>query len=170
MTYVISLGALALMIGLDQLTKYLAVTHLLPIGEYQLIDGVFRLSFVENRGMAFGLLAGGRWVFILLTVLVLGAVVYYYIKLPKTRSTLLTRMALTVVCAGALGNFIDRVRQGYVVDFFYFHWFEFPVFNVADIFVVCGTISLCVLIILGDVADKKKGKAAKEANANADTD
>ena len=147
MSFILAAAAVLVMVGIDQLVKYLAVTKLAPIGEYPLIEGVFKLSFVENRGAAFGLMQGFRWVFIVLTGVVLIALAVYFVKLPRTKETRLFRVMLTVLCAGALGNFVDRVRQGYVVDMFYFHWFEFPVFNVADILVVCSTIFLCIMIL-----------------------
>jgi len=174
MSYIIAMAAIAAMIGLDQWVKHLAVAHLQNAPDIPLIEGVFRLAYVENRGAAFGLLEGARWVFVVLTVIVLGAIVVYFIRLPKTKQTRLLRGALIVLCGGALGNFIDRARQGYVVDMFYFHWFEFPVFNVADILTVVSTFLLCAMIIfprafktefiLGE--DKKKN--AEEAYADHD--
>jgi len=176
MTYVFSLLAIAALVALDQYVKYLAVVNLAPIREYPLWDGVFKLAYVENTGAAFGLLENGRVIFIILTVVVLGLLVFYYIKLPKTKQTRLFRAVLTVLFAGAIGNFIDRARQGYVVDMFYFHWFEFPVFNVADILLVCSTLFICVMILLPKVfgtdfvfgEDKKTAVAESEA-VEADT-
>ena len=179
MSYIIAIAAIAAMIGLDQWVKWLAVTHLQNAPDIPLVEGVFRLAYVENRGAAFGLLDGGRWVFVVLTALVLCAIAVYFVRLPKTKQTRLLRAALIILCGGALGNFIDRARQGYVVDMFYFHWFEFPVFNVADILTVCSTFLLCAMILFpkafktefmlgGEKKETQTENTAEETHADTD--
>ena len=175
MSYIIAVAAIAAMIGLDQWVKHLTVLHLQNGADIPLIEGVFRLTYVENRGAAFGLLTGGRWIFIALTVVVLGAIVVYFIRLPKTKQTCFLRCALVVLCGGALGNFLDRVRQGYVVDMFYFHWFEFPVFNVADILTVAATFAICAMILFPKAfhtefifGEDKKKETTEGAHADCD--
>lgn len=140
------IGALAI-IGLDQLVKSLTVTHLMNQPDINLIDGVFELAYVENRGAAFGMLQNKIWLFALFTSIVLIAMVILYVRLPKTKRYTPLRITLVMLFSGAVGNFIDRIRIGYVVDMFHFYWFEFPVFNVADIFIVVSCGLLVVLML-----------------------
>jgi len=143
------------LLAIDQLTKYLAVVRLAPIGEFVIIDGVFSLLYHENAGMAFGLFQGGRWVFVGLTVVAMGFFVYFYRSLPKTRYHNIMRFLLLVLIGGALGNFVDRLIQGYVVDFFYFSLINFPIFNMADVFLVVSVIALAVMILF--IKEPKSG-------------
>ena len=113
-------------------------------------DGGGRLSgfdVVENRGVAFGMLSGQRWLILVLTGVIAGALIYFYRTLPKKKAYLPLRAALLLVLSGAVGNIIDRVCRGYVVDFFEFTFFDWPVFNVADIYVVAGVILMVLLIV-----------------------
>lgn len=146
MYYIIPILAVAGLIGIDQFTKYLCVQNMSLGQEIPLIDGVFSLQYVENRGAAFGIFQGARWIFIILTIAVIGAIVYYYVKMPKTKVNGYVRLSLVLITAGAVGNAIDRAMQGYVVDFFYFKLIDFAVFNVADSLLVCGTFLLAFLM------------------------
>lgn len=142
------IAALALMLVLlaaDQLTKYLAVRYLKGAADIILIPGVFQLSYLENTGMAWGMLDGMRWLFLLFTLLIAGAVVFLWHKIPFEPKYRAFRILSTVFLAGAFGNAIDRLFRGYVVDFFYFSLINFPVFNVADCYV---TVSLVLLLII----------------------
>lgn len=147
MGVIISLISALAIIGLDQWVKKLTVTHLMNQPDIDLIDGVFELAYVENRGAAFGMLQDKVWVFALFTIIVLLAMVILYIRLPKTGRYKPLKVTLVMLFSGAVGNFIDRVRIGYVVDMFHFYWFEFPVFNVADVFIVisCGLLMILML-------------------------
>ena len=148
----------AALISIDQLTKYLAYTLLKPAGTVSLINGVFSLTYVENQGAAFGLFQGARWFFIIITIVVMCGIVYYYRKLPKEKAYNKARFTLVLIAAGALGNFIDRFRNGYVVDFLHARFIDFPVFNVADSYVVIGTIFLAILYIFIYRTDKTAEK------------
>lgn len=130
---------------LDQLTKYLAKTYLEPVGSIPLIRNVFHFTYVENRGAAFGILQNQRWLFIVLTV-VISAVIAYYLFFRNPENMVLT-VALSMILGGAIGNLIDRVRLGYVVDMLHFVLIDYPVFNVADSFVVIGTILLAYYML-----------------------
>lgn len=147
MGIIISLISALAIIGLDQLVKNLTVTHLMNQPDMNLIDGVFELAYVENRGAAFGMLQNKIWVFTLFTIIVLLAMVILYIRLPKTGRYKPLKVTLVMLFSGAVGNFIDRVRIGYVVDMFHFYWFEFPVFNVADVFIVISCVLLVILML-----------------------
>lgn len=147
------------LILVDQGTKLWALQSLKPIGNMTLVDGFLDLTFVENRGVAFGMFAGQRWLILVLTGAIAGALIYFYRTLPKTRENGWVRGALLLVLAGAVGNLIDRIFRGYVVDFFEFTFFDWPVFNVADMYVVCGVILLMILILFvikEEPAQKKK--------------
>ena len=111
----------------------------------ELIPGVLELFYLENRGMAFGLLQDQYWLFAMMTVLFLIVMVIVFYKLPKTRRFLPLFAVLTVLTAGAVGNFYDRFLNHYVVDFIYVSLINFPVFNVADIYV---TVSVAVFLLL----------------------
>lgn len=136
-----------LLLFLDQFTKHEAFLHLRHQDSIPLIPGVLELSYVENRGMAFGMLEGRQFLFIGICVLFCIALVWIFVRLPKNRYYLSLVITGGVLFSGAVGNFIDRLRCGYVVDFIYFSLIDFPVFNIADIYVVCGGIALVLLVI-----------------------
>ena len=132
------------MIALDQAVKWWAVRVLMPVGDIPLLDGIFHLTYVENRGPAFGLLLGQRTLFMILTPLVLAAILFTLWKgILQTRTG---KWSLYLLFGGAVGNFLDRIFRGYVVDLFYVKWIDFPVFNVADIFVCVGAALLFIYI------------------------
>src|SRR5699024_4127097 len=114
----------------------------------------FSFTYVENRGAAFGILQNQRWLFIILTVLICVGM-FYYLYTSKNISLIL-RIAMSLILGGAIGNLIDRIKNGFVVDMFHFTFIDFPVFNVADCFVVVGTILLTyyLLFIEGKTIEK----------------
>ena len=132
---------------LDQWTKSLVVHHLKDQSDIILIPGIFRLHYLENRGAAFGILQGKKIFFVFFTLVVLCLIAYLYLKrIPDDKKFRPMDGICILFFAGALGNFIDRVFRNYVVDFFYFKLIDFPVFNVADIYV---TVAAFAMIILG---------------------
>lgn len=140
-----------LLIALDQLSKLAVLRHLAGGGEVEIIPGFFRLLYVENRGAAFGILQEGRPLFIVITLAVIAFLLYgIYFKRNEVRGML--RVALVLILAGAVGNFIDRLRLHFVVDFLSFRFFghDFAVFNLADSMIVVGTILLMLHVFLGD--------------------
>lgn len=155
-----------LVVVLDAVTKLWARTYLLmqPMGSIELWEGVFRLTYVENRGAAFGMLPGKTTLFLLLTLAVCVALILF-LFLDKRAKRPYWILALSFLLGGALGNGIDRAIQGYVVDLFDFYLINFAVFNVADVF-LCVGIALLMLCILFDDAKKsplKKKRKVKEA-------
>lgn len=140
----IGIGSLGvfLLVCLDQWAKNLAEKFLGDGKTISLIDGVLKLQYLENRGAAFGIMENEIWLFAGMTVLFIIAAVFAYINLPKTKHLLLLHIIIGVLLSGALGNFIDRVRLGYVVDFIYFSLIDFPIFNVADIYVTLAAFAL----------------------------
>ena len=135
------------LIAVDQLTKVWAVTQLheaervIPV-----IDGVFELHYTENRGVAFGMLQGQLWLFVPLTLLVVTLLGVMLMRSPLRRFKLFTIPAVMVI-AGAVGNLIDRILYGYVIDFLYFKLIDFPIFNFADCCVVVGAILLFIFFL-----------------------
>ena len=138
-------------VALDQLTKYLAVSALYPDGSIDVIKGVFRFTYVENRGAAFGSLTEHRWIFLILSAVLILVLAGYAVKSrPKGW---LQCISLGMLIGGGIGNMIDRIALGYVVDFLDFC--AFPelwkwVFNGADAFVCVGTAMLMIYIIISD--------------------
>lgn len=136
----------ALLVTADQWTKYLAVAHLKGQEAIALWPGVFELTYRENPGVAFSLLENQRWIFIPVTVMVMAAVLLALIRSPL-RKRWMFRLGCSMILAGGIGNLIDRIAYGYVVDFLYFKLIDFPVFNVADCCVVVGAIVFFVFLL-----------------------
>lgn len=129
----------ALLVGLDQLTKQLAVTRLAEKPSVPVIPGVFELFYLENRGAAFGMLTNRQWFFAAVAVVMAFAAVYVYLCLPTERHYHFLRVVCVLIASGAVGNMLDRLCRHYVVDFLYVSAIDFPVFNVADCYVCVGT-------------------------------
>ena len=129
----------AVLVGLDQLTKYLAVARLAGEKGVPVIPGVFELFYLENRGAAFGMLTNRQWFFAAVALVMVIAAVYVYLRLPEGRRYHFLRVICVLIAAGAVGNMLDRLFRHYVVDFLYVSAIDFPVFNVADCYVCVGT-------------------------------
>ena len=153
------------LVTVDQVTKLMASSMLTAGESVDVIAGVFRFTYVENRGAAFGMLSEHRWVFMILSTL---AIVALFIYLWKFRpDSELGCMALSMIIAGGIGNMLDRCYLGYVVDFLDFC--AFPeiwmwVFNVADVCVCVGGGLMVLWLILSMVVDAKKAKEPKDEN------
>ncbi len=133
---------------LDQVTKYFAVENLQNNPSIHIIGDFLRFTYVENRGAAFGMLQGQRLFFIVATVILVAFLMYYLIINKNT--TTFSKYVISLILSGALGNFIDRLRLGFVIDFIdvrFGTFYNFPVFNIADCCVVVGTILMCILIL-----------------------
>ncbi len=143
--YIASIVSIFLLIFLDQITKHLAVIKLKGKAPYKLIPGVLQFEYVTNEGAAWGLMAGKQTMFLIVTLIILAALIYIYIKTPKNKHYAIFRFTLVLLFSGAVGNLIDRIINNYVHDFIYFVLIDFPIFNVADCYV---TISAFLLIIL----------------------
>lgn len=140
------LGLLALLAA-DQLTKLLAYTFLRPNGPVELLPGVFELHYLENQGAAFGMMEHMQWIFILFALVMTFAAGFVYLRLPLERRFLPLRILCVTLSAGALGNMIDRLAHRYVIDFLYVSLIDFPIFNVADIYVCVSTAVLLILLL-----------------------
>lgn len=147
-TYIgIGIVLIAALVFLDQFTKHLAVLHLKDQPNIIWVKGVMELEYLENRGAAFGILQNQQWLFILLFFLFVTAVIIFYCRMPLDKKYLPVQIISLFLIAGGLGNLIDRIRLGYVIDFFYFSLINFPIFNVADIYVTVGMVILFILLI-----------------------
>ena len=138
---------LAILIFLDQITKYFAIVYLKDQAPLKLVDGVFELNYLENRGAAFGMLQDQKFFFVFIATVILAVIMYVLFKTPNQKIYTKLHLALVFIAAGAVGNMIDRLRLDYVVDFFYFSLINFPIFNVADIYVTCAAIYLVILLL-----------------------
>ncbi len=147
---------IAILVVADQLSKFIVLTELKPIYQITVIDNFFYLTYLENRGAAFGAMQGARWFFVALAVVVMAAGAIYYKKMVKTPHNLWLRTALLLICGGTAGNVTDRVFRGYVVDFldFIIFGYDFPVFNIADVCIVLGTAILVGGILIFDGGEK----------------
>ena len=137
----------SILVYADQITKHLAVIHLKDKPALILMDNVFELHYLENRGAAFGMLQNQKVLFIVVAAVMLTAIIYTLLKLPREKHYVPLELLLVVVASGAVGNLIDRVSLNYVVDFFYFKLIDFPIFNVADVYVSVSCVLLAVLLV-----------------------
>ena len=157
MLYAVLAVFAALSVVLDQISKYLTVKYI-PLHEIvPLWDGVVHLTHLRNTGMAFSMLQGGRWFFLVMTL-----VVFVLLGLAirkKWVSHPVSLWALAAIVGGAIGNLIDRVRLGYVVDMIEVEFMNFAVFNVADCFVVCGAILLVIAVFFFEKEEKPHDSA-----------
>ena len=138
---------IAVLTELDQLTKVLAESKLMGKPDFKVIGDAFVFSYLRNEGAAWGMLSGKINLFLIFTVIVVLLVTYVIINLPVTKKYVPLLITCTLLVSGAAGNFIDRVRFGYVRDFIYFKLINFPVFNVADCYVTVSVVLLIILIL-----------------------
>lgn len=143
--YIIPILCIGLLVALDQITKFIVRTSFALYESHPLIKNVFHLTYIQNTGIAWGMFKNGRTIFLILTILVLLICACFYAKIPESKRFTPIRVCLVFLVSGAIGNMIDRISLRYVVDFFDFRLINFPIFNVADIYV---TVSMIVLILL----------------------
>ena len=155
--YLIYLFTIIGLIVLDQYSKILAINYLKNKDSIAIFKDVFELSYVENKGAAYGMLAGKINLFLIITFILVPVMIYgihkisniidfFGDKVNKTAFKIL-QIDLAVIIAGAIGNFIDRVTKGYVVDYFYFKLIDFPVFNVADCYITVAVVILLIICV-----------------------
>lgn len=159
--FFIDIVVMAVLVLLDRYTKLLAVERLKGKEPYKLIPGVFEFRYLENRGAAFGMLQDQREFFIGVGAIFVLVIIYLLIRIPATSKYRPLRFCLIMIGAGAIGNLYDRFTLNYVVDFLYFIYIDFPIFNVADILV---TVSAALLVILFLFIYKDEDLDLKKAN------
>ena len=145
--FVIDAVIVAVLLILDQFTKHLAVVHLKDQPAISLIDGVLELDYLENRGVAFGMFQNQKFMILLVGVIFLACLLFVMVKTPENKKFTAVHIILSCIIAGGVGNMIDRISYGYVVDFISFVLIHFPIFNVADCYVVCATIALFIVFL-----------------------
>lgn len=168
---ILLIAAIIVLIGADQAVKYWAVENLKPVGNMDFIRigdlEILDLTYVENQGAIFGSMAGQRWFLVGITsILIIAALVFLFYIVKKSR---FFAVISALFVAGGVGNLIDRIRFGYVVDMFDIQLFNFAVFNVADICVTVAEGMMIVYLLLElkkDMAKKKAEKAAVEVKGN----
>lgn len=143
----LDLVGICALVALDQYTKNLAVIHLKDKPAYIIINGVLELNYLENKGAAFGMLQNQKAFFIFVAVVILSVIGYVLLKTPENKKYRILHLLLSLIAAGAIGNMIDRIRLNYVVDFIYFSLINFPIFNVADMYVTISTAALVILLL-----------------------
>ncbi|WP_069366690.1 signal peptidase II [Salisediminibacterium beveridgei] len=145
-----------LVIALDQITKYIVVRQMDQGQSIELISGFLYLTSHRNAGAAFGILQGQMWLFYIATVVVAGVIIYMIIT--QTKDSRFFGISLGLVLGGAIGNFIDRLLEGEVVDFIdvFIFTYNFPIFNVADMALVIGVGLMMIYFI---IEEKRQGKS-----------
>ena len=152
----------AVLIGTDQLLKYLATQYLAPVGTAQVVPGFVELRYVLNNGAAFSMLAGKRWLLVGITGVALLAVAFFvFVRRPKSK---VEHLALILIFAGGVGNWVDRFLNGVVVDYINFQFVSFAIFNFADICVTGGFALLIVWFIVSEVKAKRERDAQADAS------
>ena len=146
MSYMLMVILAAGIVAADQITKFLTVANIPLHGTVEVLPGIVRLTYVQNDGAAFSMFEGQQWLFALIFVAFAAAIIWEFSK-KRLPFTTFDRFCIVAVFAGGLGNMIDRLRMGYVVDMIATEFINFPVFNVADCFITCGCIILLVHLI-----------------------
>lgn len=136
----------AAIVAADQFVKYLVVANIPLYGHVPFLPGFLDFTYVQNTGAAFSSFEGMQWLFALIFAGFTAAILYEYFK-KNMGFTTFERWAIAAVYGGGLGNMVDRVRMGYVVDMIETQFMDFPVFNVADCFITCGCILLMVSLV-----------------------
>ena len=147
MLLLFDLVGILLLIGFDQITKYLAVLQLKDKPAFSIINGILEFNYLENKGAAFGMLQNQKAFFVFVAVVILGVIAYVLYKTPDDKKYTKLHVLLSLIAAGAIGNMIDRIRLDYVVDFIYIVFINFPIFNVADMYVSFSTVFLVILLL-----------------------
>ena len=154
---IIALVAAAVLVGIDQALKLWAVQSLAPVGTIPLVQDALHLTYVENYGAAFSIMQNRKWFLIGVTSIIILAALFALLS-GKLKSRFLISTA-SLILAGGVGNLIDRISRGFVVDYIDFRLINFPVFNFADCCVVIGTILLAVYIVFLEPKEKIKNAA-----------
>ena len=150
----ISLIVGAVLVIIDQIIKYFVSAYLQPVGSVSVIDNIFSLTYVENKGVAFGMFSDMRWIFVALTSILLVIIIFYmFKKRPKGK---FFYVCAALIIGGGIGNLIDRIFYGYVIDYLSLSFFP-PVCNFADYCITAGTIMLVIyLLFFSDILDRSK--------------
>lgn len=144
-----------LLIIIDQISKWLIVQNFALYEEKVLVPGFFSLFYIQNKGAAWGIFEGKMVFFYIITVLVVGYLVYTFHKYPSKSK--LVGYSFSLILAGAIGNFIDRLLNGFVVDMFRLDFINFPIFNVADVCLTVGVALMIIHVLFFEENEERKG-------------
>lgn len=159
MLQVITLIVITVLVVADQIIKLLVIEHLEPIGSLPLIDGIIQLNYAENTGAAFGSFSEHtNFLSIFTFFVIIAGVLYLFIKKKKLD---VEYVCISLIIAGGIGNLVDRVLRGFVVDYIEFLFIDFAIFNFADILVTCSSVVLVIWLIYDIYLDSKKGNGSK---------
>ncbi len=153
--YFIYLAIVIVLILIDQLTKYLAIEHLMGNGQVEFIPNILNFVYVENRGAAYGMFSNNTFALAIISLLVTFFLIYILYNSKKYFNFKYIDFVILLIIAGALGNFIDRFFRTYVVDFLEFGFIDFPVFNMADCYVVVGSVLIAIITIFFEKDNKE---------------
>ncbi len=145
--HIIPILIIGLLTAFDQLTKFIITSSFELYESKPAIKNFLSFTYIQNRGMAWGMLQGKRVIFVALTIVILLLCFAIYSNIADKSKYRILRANMIILIAGALGNMLDRIKLGYVIDFFEVKFIEFPVFNVADIYVVVSMIMIFILIM-----------------------
>ncbi|MBQ6867363.1 MAG: signal peptidase II [Clostridia bacterium] len=143
----------------DMWVKHWTVEVLKEVGSMEVLPGFLALTYAENKGAAFSMLSGARWFFVVVAVIFIAVLLYMYKKNYFT--TWWSKLGAVMIAAGTVGNVIDRVRYGFVVDMFEVLFMKFAIFNVADIFITVGAVLFLLYMFIAEIEDKKKKEVEK---------
>lgn len=156
MTRIITLAVIAFLAGIDQIIKMAVVKNIMPIGEKPVLKGILRLRYVENTGAIFGSLKNSTTILIVLTSLILAGCIF--LLMTKKIPNKLLFLSLLLIVAGGIGNLIDRVARGYVIDYIEVLFVDFAIFNFADCFVTVGAFSMMGYLIVDLIKESRNSK------------
>lgn len=156
--------ATLVLIGIDQYFKYLAVQYLKPIGTKVVLQDIFSLTYIQNEGAAFGIFSGNKFLLVWFTAFVLLSLVVM-ILLNKIKNNFLFA-SLILIVGGGIGNLIDRIFLGYVVDYLHITCINFAIFNFADCCIVVGTLMLIIYFLFLDVKKDDRINSSNKENVN----
>ena len=146
----------------DYVSKRLVVRYLMPVRSVTVIPGLFDFTYLENRGAAFGMLSDHPWIHTVISLIAVAGISVYLVIARKSPRSQWLNAAAGMMIGGGIGNLIDRLSQGYVVDFIETKFMKFAIFNVADSFVTVGAGILLVYVIVSEIGNAGKSGAAKD--------
>ncbi len=156
MTRIITLAVIAFLVGIDQIIKGIIVKSIMPIGEATVLKGVFRLRYAENTGAVFGSLQNSTTILTVLTSIII--VIAIFVLMSKKIHSKFMFLSLVLIVAGGIGNLVDRIARGYVIDYIEVLFVNFAIFNFADCLVTVGAFSMMGYLIVDLIRDLRKAK------------
>ena len=134
---------------IDQLSKLIVSSQMQLHDSFNLIPHLINIRYIQNKGAAFGMLQNHRWVFLIISTIAIGAMIYLLVRIMRLPKYYLMKTTFAMTIGGGIGNMIDRLRLGYVTDFLEFDFVEFAIFNFADSFVCVGSVLFCICLLVG---------------------